>query len=105
MAVFARNIGTKLCQTLNKPSKFCPRLWIFCQSGKSLPNLVTLKAPEVRVCSLIEIDRERTYMCFSERVGFMLHRERPCVYVSVSEREKALGTVSERERECICDKL
>ena len=58
VAVFARNIGTKLCQTLNKPSKFCPRLWIFCQSGKSLPNLVTLKAPEVRVCYLIEIDRE-----------------------------------------------
>ena len=30
---------SKFCQMLNIPSKFCPRLSIFCQSGEISPNL------------------------------------------------------------------
>ena len=35
-------VGSKFFQVVNKPLKNGPRLWIFYQSGKILPNLVTL---------------------------------------------------------------
>ena len=35
-------VGLKFCQILNEPSKNCPRLWRYCQSGEISPNLVTL---------------------------------------------------------------
>ena len=35
-------VGPRFSQTINKPSKNCPRLWRLYQNGEISPNLVTL---------------------------------------------------------------
>ena len=39
-------VGSKVCQTLNIPTKVCLRLFKVCPSGEISPNLVTLYGSE-----------------------------------------------------------
>ena len=47
-------VGSKFCQTLNKPSHFCQRFLKVCPSGEILPNLVTLEAISTSVKRVME---------------------------------------------------
>ena len=94
------NVGSKFCQTLNKPSKVCKRFLKVCPSSKISPNLVTLFGgrPFIAAANVLHFPRNESLekiKCFCFTSSTLKRKSPPryqCDQIKIANLVTLLGT-------------